>query len=166
MNRFITSAAIVVLAFASVVAGPAPQAARPFTIDELISVRRVAEPQVSPDGKWIAYTIADTDKAANKRTTQIYLLSIDGGEPRQLTSAPQSSSSPRWSPDGKKLAFISARDGAPQIWTLDVASGEQKKVSAISTGADGPVWSPDGRMLAFASDIYPDCASDDCNRER
>ncbi|HYP28976.1 MAG TPA: S9 family peptidase [Blastocatellia bacterium] len=166
MKRLITSAAIVVLAFVSVAAGPAQQAAKPFTIDDLIPVRRVAEPQVSPDGKWVAYTITDTDKAANKRTTQIYLVSIDGGEPRQLTNAPQSSRSPRWSPDGKKLAFISARDGAPQVWTLDVASGEQKKVSTISTGADGPVWSPDGRMLAFVSEIYPECPNDECNKKR
>jgi dipeptidyl aminopeptidase/acylaminoacyl peptidase len=166
MKRFITSAALVVLGFVSVAAGPSQQAAKPFTIDDLIQVRRVAEPQVSPDGRWVAYTIADTDKAANKRTTQIYLVSIDGGEPRQLTNAPQSSNSPRWSPDGKRLAFISARDGAPQIWTLDIASGEQKKVSTISTGADGPVWSPDGKMLAFVSEVYPECASDDCNKKR
>jgi len=90
-------------------------------IDDLLKVRRVSDPQVSPDGHWIAYTIADTDKAANKRINQIYLISIDGGEPRQLTNEKQSSSSPRWSPDGKHLAFVSARDGEMKF-TTEVAA--------------------------------------------
>src|SRR5262249_9100902 len=96
----------------------------------------------------------------------IYLISIDGGEPRQLTNDKRSSNSPRWSPDGKKIAFISARDGQSQIWTIDVASGDLKKVSNISTGADGPVWSPDGKWVAFTSEIYPNCPNDECNRKR
>ena len=163
MKRAIVSAIVCALACTQALAQQNP---KPFAINDLLVVRRVGDPQLSPDGKWIAFTIADTDKAANKRTTQIYLLSADGGEHRQLTRETSSSSSPRWSPDGKKLAFISSREGGPQIWLLEVSTGQVQKVSSISTGASGPVWSPDGKWIAFTSDIYPECKDDECNRKR
>ncbi|HVG19485.1 MAG TPA: S9 family peptidase [Blastocatellia bacterium] len=166
MKRVITSLIITMLAATAVVAGKTQAASRPFMIDDLLKVRRVGDPQLSPDGRWIAYTIADTDKAANKRITQIYLTSVEGGEARQLTNEKQSSTSPRWSPDGKRLAFVSARDGESQIWVMDVEGGGVKKISGISTGADGPVWSPDGRWIAFTSEVYPECETDDCNKKR
>src|SRR2546423_3743307 len=163
MKRLATIAAVsVVLALASV--AHARQAAQSFTINELINVRRVSDPQVSPDGKWIAYTIADTDKAANKRTTQIYLVPIEGGEPRALTSGDKSSSSPRWSPDGKRIAYTSARDG--QVWVMNADGSAPRKVTNISTGADAPLWSPDGKWIAFVSDVYPECTTDECNNKR
>src|SRR5256714_14187546 len=125
MKRLATIAAVsVVLALASV--AHARQAAQSFTINELINVRRVSDPQVSPDGNWIAYTIADTDKAANKRTTQSYRGPIEGGEPRALTSGDKSSNSPRWSPDGKRIAYISARDG--QVWVMNAEGSAPRKV--------------------------------------
>jgi len=137
-----------------------------LTIDELLKVRRISDPQVSPKGDLVAFTITDMDQAANKGMTQIYLVPLGGGEVRQLTNDEHSSASPRWSPDGDKLAFISARDGDDQIWTIDVSSGALKKVTSISTGAGDPVWSPDGRWLAFVSDIYPECHDDACNKRR
>ncbi|HEY3137704.1 MAG TPA: S9 family peptidase [Blastocatellia bacterium] len=167
MKRGIALVVILTFSFASLGATKEQQAARPFTIDDLLRVRRVSDPQLSPDGRWIAYTVADTDKSANKRATQIYLISIDGGDPRQLTNEKQSSSQPRWSPDGKRLAFVSARDGEPQIWTIDLAETAQaKKITNLSTGVDAPVWSPDGKWIAFTSEVYPECMSDDCNKQR
>jgi dipeptidyl aminopeptidase/acylaminoacyl peptidase len=164
MKRFCIAAMLVVIALGGV--SPAQTAQSKFTINDLLKVRRVGDPQISPDGRWVAYVITDMDKTANRGLTQIYLVSTDGGEPRQLTKDAKSSSAPRWSPDGKRLAFISSREGGPQIWTMDVASGEMKKVSSISTGASDPIWSPDGRYLAFVSDIFPECGSDECNKER
>ncbi len=163
MKRLITSVFIVIVVLA--VAAPG-QTARQFTIDDLLRVRRVSDPQVSPDGRMIAYTVTDMDKSANRGKTQVYLVAIEGGEPKQLTDAAQSSSSPRWSPDGSRLAFVSAREGGPQIWTIDVSGGALKKVTNISTGARDPVWSRDGKLIAFTSDVYPECATEDCNRKR
>ncbi|MFL6277418.1 MAG: prolyl oligopeptidase family serine peptidase [Blastocatellia bacterium] len=157
---------IALLSLAAVSSGKTTPPAKSFTLDDLITMRRVGDPQISPDGRMIAYTIADTDKAANRRTTQIYLIPIDGGEPRQLTNEKTSSSAPRWSPDGRRLAFVSARDGEAQIWTMDVDSGEVKKITNVALGAADPAWSPDGRLIAFTSEVYPDCTSDDCNRRR
>jgi dipeptidyl aminopeptidase/acylaminoacyl peptidase len=137
-----------------------------FKVDDLLKIRMVSDPQLSPDGRWIAYTITDTYKANNRRATQIYLVPAEGGEPRQITNEKSSSYLPRWSPDGKRLAFISARDGASQIWTIEMAGGNLKKVSNISTGADGALWSPDGKWIAFLSNVYPDCKSDECNKMR
>ena len=139
---------------------------RRFTIDDLLKVRRVSDPQLSPKGDQVAFSITDVDKTANKSTTQIYVVPLSGGEMRQLTNDEHSSSSARWSPDGTTLAFISARDGESQIWTIDVSSGTLKQVTNISTGAGDPVWSPDGKWLAFASDVYPECKDDACNKRR
>jgi dipeptidyl aminopeptidase/acylaminoacyl peptidase len=139
---------------------------RRLTIDELLKVRRVGDPQISPKGDLVAFTITNVDQAANKSTTQIYLVPLGGGETRQLTNDEHSSAGPRWSPDGEKLAFVSARDGDDQIWTIDVSSGALKKITTISTGAGDPVWSPDGKWLAFVSDIYPECRDDACNKRR
>ena len=110
MRRVLALLTILVMSL-SAAAAKEQQPARTFTIDDLLKIRRVSDPQLSPDGRWIAYTIADTDKAANKRTTQIYIIPNDGGEPRALTNEKQSSQNPRWSPDGKRIAFVSARDG-------------------------------------------------------
>src|SRR5438132_9483900 len=162
MKRLFGISLITLFACLSVVVGQE----RRFTIDDLLKVRRVSDPQVSPKGDLVAFTITDMDKAANKGTTQIYLVPIAGGEVRQLTNDEHSSASPRWSPDGEKLAFVSARDGDDEIWTIDVSSGALKKITTISTGAGDPVWSPDGSWLAFASDVYPECLSDACNKKR
>ena len=162
MKRYFIVSIIGLLGFATI----ASAQERRFTIDELLKVRRVGDSQVSPKGDLVAFTITDMSVAANKGTTQIYVVPLSGGEVRQLTNDEHSSASPRWSPDGEKLAFISARDGEDQVWTIDVSSGALKKITSISTGAGDPVWSPDGNWLAFASDVYPECFSDACNKKR
>ncbi|HEX8846270.1 MAG TPA: S9 family peptidase [Pyrinomonadaceae bacterium] len=158
MKRYAIGVLLLVLALAC---GAVAQTFRPFTINDLLKVRRVGDPQLSPDGKWIAYTITDMDKTANRGIPQIYLVAVGGGEPRLLPTGPRTST-PRWSPDGKRIAYVSGG----QIWTIDLATNDMKKVTNISTGAGDPVWSPDGTMIAFASDVYPECTTDDCNKQK
>lgn len=159
MKRYAIKVLLLVLALACVGTGQTTN--RQFTINDLLKVRRVGDPQLSPDGRMIAFTITDIDKTANRGISQIYLVPVTGGEPKLLGSGLRSNS-PRWSPDGKKIAYLSGG----QIWTIDVVSNETKKITTISTGAGDPVWSPDGKMIAFVSDIYPECTTDECNRQR
>jgi dipeptidyl aminopeptidase/acylaminoacyl peptidase len=162
MGRLRLRLSVAALLLMCVAAGAVAQSRAPFTVQELLKVRRVADPQLSPDGRWVAYQIGVPDVAANRSRTQIYVVPAGGGEPKQLTSGPSSATTPRWSPDGRKIAFLNGG----QIWTMDPDGSDKKQVTRISTGADGPVWSPDGRLIAFASDIYPDCPDDECNRRR
>lgn len=133
-----------------------------FTVQEMLKIQRVADPQLSPDGRWVAYQISVPDVAANRSRTQIYLIPTSGGEPKQLTSGASSASTPRWSPDGARLAFVTGG----QVWTMNADGADRKQLTNISSGAGDPVWSPDGRTIAFASDVYPDCKDDACNRAR
>ena len=158
MKRYATGVLLLILVLAC---GAAAQTYRPFTVGELLKVRRVSDPQLSPDGKWIAFTVRDIDKAGNRGVDQIYLLPTAGGEPKLLGSGLRSNT-PRWSPDGKKIAYLSGG----QIWTIDVGTGETKKVTDVALDAGEPVWSRDGKLIAFSSDVYPDCATNDCNRQR
>jgi dipeptidyl aminopeptidase/acylaminoacyl peptidase len=153
------------LALAGWSAARAQTAKHAITFDDVIQMHRVGEPQISPDGKWIAYTLATPDLDANRNASNIWIVATAGGAPVQLTRSGHDSS-PAWSPDGKTLAFLSSRSGDSQVYLLTMDGGEPQAFTHISTGADIVKWSPDGRTIAFISSVYPDCKDDACNKAR
>jgi len=142
------------------------QAKHIIAYEDLAKVQRIADPQLSPDGKWVAYEAGVVDLAANKTVRHIWLVSADGGEPRQLTRGDGSDTRPRWSPDGRSLAFISTREGSSQVWILTFDGGDPRPLTSLSTEADGVTWAAHGDMLLFTSQVYPDCADEECNARR
>src|SRR5437667_6036423 len=140
-------------------------AKHPITFDDMIKVHRIAEPQVSRDGKWVAYTVSTPDMDANRGVSNIWVVPTAGGAAMQLTQSGHDSS-PVWSPDGKMVAFLSSRNGESQVYLLPMEGGEAHALTKLSTGADIVKWSPDGKTIAFTSSVYPDCKDDDCNGKR
>ena len=134
-----------------------PLSKRPITIEDLYQIKTIEDPRLSPDGQWIAYVLVTPDKMDNGYKRNIWLVPTGGGEPVQLTRSGKDSQ-PRWSPDGKLLAFTSARDKKPQIYLLPVAApgGEPRALTSMSNGATTPVWSPDGTRIAFLAQMNAD----------
>lgn len=125
---------------------------RPIAVDDLYRLNAVEDLRISPDGRWVAYVRVTVDKMENGYKRNIWLSALDGGEPRQLTRSGKDMQ-PRWSPDGKTLAFVSTRDERPQIYLLPVAEpgGEARALTSALTGAVMPDWSPDGQHIAYLS---------------
>jgi dipeptidyl aminopeptidase/acylaminoacyl peptidase len=157
---------LLMLIVALILESPATNAAdkRFLSFDDLMKIQRVADPQTSPDGKWIAYTVTAVDKDKNTRNSDIWLAPAAGGEPRQITRSPGSDERPRWLPDSKEIAFVSTRDGSSQIYVLAIKGGEPRRVTSIATEAGGLVLGPDGKNLLFTSDVYPECDSGDSQK--
>jgi dipeptidyl aminopeptidase/acylaminoacyl peptidase len=146
---------------------------RAMELEDLFRLKRVSEPQLSPDGTRVAYVVTEVLKDENRTNADIWVVNADGsGEPRKLTHSPKRDAHPRWSPDGKWLAFESARDGESQIWLLPAGGGEARKLTTLSTEAAQPVWAPDGKSLAFVSAVFPEFSakpfkeSDKLNKEK
>ncbi len=140
--------------------------------DDLMRAQRLSDPQISPDGRSVAYVITRADKAENKTDSDIWLVPLAGGGARQLTSSPKHDRHPRWSPDSKWIVFESNRGAAFQIYVIAADGGEARQLTTISTEATQPVWSPDGRNIAFVSAVFPEFSgklfkeSDDLNKKR
>lgn len=125
---------------------------RPLAIEDLLRIAAVSDPQIAPDGASVAYVVETLDPERNAACAAIWIVPFAGGEPRQLTRGGQRDREPRWSPDGKTLAFVSDRDGKRQLYLLPTAGGEPVRLSDHATGVGSPRWSPDSSRLVFLAD--------------
>ncbi len=142
-------------------------AQKPFDVNALLKLARISDPEVSPDGRTAAFTVQTIDVAGNRKPSDIYTVPVSGGNPVRLTQAGSLNERPRWSPDSKRIAFISDRSGAAQVWLMDADGANPKQVTNISTDAGGVVYSRDGKKLLFTSEVFPECGADDaCNKKR
>lgn len=130
---------------------------RPLTADDIYRFQQVNGAQVSPDGQWVAYTVTTMDRDADKRVTSVWMVSWDGTKDVQLTRG-ASSNSPKWSPDGKYLSFLSARpeEAKSQIWLLDRNGGEPRQLTNVKAGVESFEWSPDAKRLLIQAEEADD----------
>ncbi|MCP4657155.1 MAG: S9 family peptidase [bacterium] len=152
MKRSLTLVTVLVLLYC---VGPVA-AERPITPEDLYNIQRVSDPRVSPDGKWIAVVVAVPDLEENRLDSDIWLVPLDGGEPKRLTHGPKKDDSPRWSPDGKRLAFISDRNGTEDLYLINVRRGEARQLTSSETDLDDPRWSRDGKSILCGSRVVPE----------
>ncbi len=138
-----------------IVTVPLFAAGRPMTIDDLLAVKGVSDPQISPDGSQVVYVVTEPDKATGKNTTSLWLVPATGGQPKQLTTAAGTNNHPRFSPDSKSVLFVSHRSGSNQIWLLPLDGGEAHQLTKLPIDASGPIWSPSGDKIAFTAEVYP-----------
>jgi len=140
---------------------------RPFDVDGLLRLKRIAEPQLSPDGKLVAFTVMTVEVSANTKPKQIWIVPVDGGQaPRQITREGSSNERPRWTPDSKSILFVSTRSGSQQVWSMDPDGTNPKQLTSIATEASGVTVSPDGKRIVFLSSVFPECIDDACNKRR
>src|SRR5574341_1578486 len=142
------------------------QSKRPMTFDDLMAVKRLSDAQISPDGARVAYVVTDVDKNLNRGKRSVWVVQTSGGSPQQLITSDKNDYSPRWSADGKWLAFLSTRDGAPQIFVAGADGSNPRKVTSAPEGVGEFIWSPNGKMFALTTDVYPDCQTLNCVANR
>jgi dipeptidyl aminopeptidase/acylaminoacyl peptidase len=148
----VTALAISLLA----VVAPAKE---PFTFEAMMRIQRISDPRLSPDGKLVAFTVQTVDLEKNTKPTQIYVVPVAGGSPQSLTKEGNSNTQPRWSPDSKRIFFLSDRSGGSQVWVMNADGSDSKAVTKIPTEASDLTVSPDGKLIVFTSEVYPDCAA-------
>ena len=177
------------LAFIAFALSAAAQTRRPFTFEDMMKLKRVGDPQVSPDGKWVIFSVVDVDLAANTKTPHIWIVRVGSdassapaeespavSTAERILIADQDGDRPRWSPDGKRFAFLSTKAQGSHVWIADFDSSAgavtaTHRVTMIKSEASGELWSPDGKSILFTSDVYPECdgepsAGSECNSKK
>src|SRR5438094_9077821 len=142
---------LTLMAVAALGAAAAAQTRTAPTVDQILSLERVGTPELSPDGRLVAYTVRRTNWDENAYETQIWLADATTGAARELTHAKKSSRSPAWSPDGSRLAFISDRSDKNQIYVISASGGEAEALTSLEDGMHRFQWSPDGARIAYSA---------------
>jgi dipeptidyl aminopeptidase/acylaminoacyl peptidase len=151
-----------------------------MTFEDMMRMKRLGETAVSPDGKWLAYSVTTVNLDQNTKTAELWMQVIAGGEPQRIAVAQPGDSGPQFASGGKRILFLSSRSGSQQVWLAEFdpetgSAANPKKLTNISTGADNAIWSPDGNSVVFTSAVYPDCPAitpndggvgDECNSDR
>ncbi|MFL6439890.1 MAG: prolyl oligopeptidase family serine peptidase [Terriglobales bacterium] len=166
-------------ALANVVfAQPAPQNAsvsgqkHPFTFEAMMALKRIGDPQVSPDGRWVMFSAVEVNLDENTKTSHLWIVAAAGGDSRQITNGQAGEDRGRFSPDGRSILYTSSAVGGSQIWIAGfnsesgTPSGDSHQLTSLSTEADGGLWAGDGRHILFVSEVYPECKDDACNKAR
>ena len=152
MTKSFFAGCVIAAAAASLAqSSPSAQPKPAPTVDQILSLKRAGAPEISPDGRWVAYTIRETNWEDNAYETEIWLADARSGATRQLTNARKSSQSPAWSPDGSKLAFASDRTDKRQIYLINPQAGEADAITTLEDGMNSFAWSPDGRTIAYTA---------------
>ncbi|MHC4759426.1 MAG: S9 family peptidase, partial [Planctomycetota bacterium] len=138
----------------------------PFSIHDMLAMERISDPQVSPDNRQIVFVLRKTDLEQNKSTADLWLVNIDGTSLRRLTSHPENDSNPRWSPDGKTIWFLSSRSDSSQVWYINIDGGEAEQFSNLPLDIGNLIVSPDGKFIAFTMEVFPDCDTIECTKNR
>jgi dipeptidyl aminopeptidase/acylaminoacyl peptidase len=161
--------AIHVLACFVLLSSPlAAQQRHTITHEDVFLSKRVGSPAISPDGRWVVFSVTEPSYTEGEQVSDLWLVPLDGSaEPRRLTNSKGGESGVDWSSDSRRIAFSARREGddATQIYVLDLnGGGEAQRVTTISTGASSPLWRPDGRAILFSSMVYPGATTDSANR--
>ena len=145
-----------------------PAQLRPFTAEDLVRVKRVTDPQVSPDGHYAAFVLRETDMEANRGRTDVWLLDLTQKDstPRRLTQNDANDSNPRWAPDSRTIYFLSTRSGQSQVWRLSLDGGEAARVTDYPLDVGTLKVSPKGDRIAFTMDVFPECADLRCTQDK
>jgi len=147
------------LALLALLLAGAPAAAKGLTIDDMLAMRRIGDPAVSPDGKQVAFTVRDTDLDANRGRTDVWLAATDGSSVKQLTTHLENDQDPQWSADGTWIYFTSSRSGSSQVWRIRPTGGEAEAVTKLPADVNGFKLFPDGKHLVLAVEVWPDAKS-------
>jgi dipeptidyl aminopeptidase/acylaminoacyl peptidase len=135
--------------FSFAATGIKAQSKRAMTFEDILGLRVASDPRISPDGRQVAFVVTQADMKTNFRNSDVWIVSTGAGEPRMVTRSPKRDDQPRWSPDSRRLAFISDRDGKAQIYVISIDGGEAEKITDAPTAVQSFEWSPDGRWIAF-----------------
>jgi len=159
---------LIVLLFSLLFSGAEAAPLRPFSADDLVRVNRLSDPQVSPNGRYVAFVVMETDMDANHSYGDIWVIDLDDAAagPKRLTTHEETDVAPQWSEDGKIIYFLSTRSGTLQIWAIPLAGGEASQISDYPVEVTSFKVSPDGKRIAFTALVYPDCVTLECSKNR
>ena len=166
MRRIYSSFSFFLVLLNIAVAAQANVQTHPFSVDDMLAMDRISDPEVSPDGRKLVFVLRKTDLEANRGRTDLWLVNVDGTGLTHLTSHPENDSNPRWNPDGKTIWFLSERSESSQVWRINIDNGEAEQFTNQPLDVGNLIISPDGKHIAFTMEVFPECNSIECTKQK